>query len=116
VALTVPETDVARVRRWVAEQNNRIGEHIDEMRVEMHVDPRAITILECRPPWREDFGPEWTRQEIARLRYTKSTGTWTLYWPDRHSKFHRYEDLEPTPAIDRLLAEIDTDPTCIFWG
>ncbi len=74
------------------------------------------TILECRPPWREDFGPEWTRQEIARLRYTNSTGTWTLYWPDRHSKFHRYEDLDPTPTIDRLLAEIDTDPICIFWG
>lgn len=86
------------------------------MRVEMDVDGRAITILECRPPWREDFGPEWTRQEIARMRYTKSTGVWTLCWPDRHSKFHRYEDLDPTPTIDRLLAEIDADPRCIFWG
>ena len=114
--VSLPETDLARVRRWVAEQNERIGEHIDEMRVEMDVDARAITIFECRPPWREDFGPEWTRQEIARLRYTKSTGVWTLYWPDRHSRFHRYEDLDPTPTIDRLLAEIDADPTCIFWG
>lgn len=39
----------------------------------------------------------------GRLRYTKSTGVWTLYWPDRHSKFHRYEDLDPTSTIDRLL-------------
>ena len=31
-------------------------------------------------------------------------------------KFHRYEDLDPTPTIDRLLAEIDADPICIFWG
>ena len=82
--MSLPETDVARVRRWGGEQNERIGEHIDEMRVEMDVEARAITILECRPPWREDFGPEWTRQEIARMRYTKSTGVWTLYWPDRH--------------------------------
>lgn len=69
-------------------------------------------------PRPEDFGPEWTRQEIARLRYTKSTGVWpwTLYWPDRNSRFHRYEDLEPTPTIDRLLAEVDADPICIFWG
>lgn len=89
--MTLPETDVARVRRWVADQNERIGDHIDEMRVEMDVDPRAITILDCRPPWREDFGPDWTRQEIARLRYTKSTVLWTLYWPDRQSRFHRYD-------------------------
>ena len=114
--MSLPETDVARVRRWVDARNVEIGEHIDEMRVEMDVDARAITILECRPPWREDFGPEWTRQEIARMRYTKSTGVWTLYWPDRNSKFHRYEDVDPTPTIDRLLAEIDADPICIFWG
>ncbi|MCB0977656.1 MAG: hypothetical protein KDB02_09375 [Acidimicrobiales bacterium] len=41
----LPETDVARASRWVAEQNERIGEHIDEMRVEMDVDARAVTIL-----------------------------------------------------------------------
>jgi hypothetical protein len=83
--MPLPETDLARVRRWVTAQNKRIGGHIHEMRVEMDVDAGAITILECRPPWREDFGPEWTRQEIARLRYTKSTRIWTLYWPDRNS-------------------------------
>ena len=26
--MSVPDTDIARVRRWVAEQNERIGEHI----------------------------------------------------------------------------------------
>lgn len=113
--MPLPETDVARVRRWVADQNERIGEHINEMRVEMDV-ARAITIFEWRPPWREDFDSEWTRQEIPRLRYTSSTGVWALYWPDSNSKFHRYEDLDPTPKVERLLAEIDADPTCIFWG
>ncbi len=46
--MSLPETDVARVRRWVAEENERIGEHVDEMRVEMDVKARAITILEDR--------------------------------------------------------------------
>ena len=44
-------------------ENEEIGEHINEIRVEMDVDPRSVTIFECRPPWHEDFGPEWTRQE-----------------------------------------------------
>jgi hypothetical protein len=112
----LPETDIARVRRWVNVRNDEIGVHIDEMRVEIDIDARAITILECRPPWRDDFGPEWIRQEVARLRYTKSTGTWGLYWPDRHSRFHAYDGLKPTPSVQRLLDEIDADPTCIFWG
>ena len=55
----------------------------------------------------------WRR---ARLRYTKSTGTWALYRPDRQSNVHRYQDLDPAPMVDRLLAEIDADPICIFWG
>lgn len=114
--MTLPETDVTRVRRWVAERNEQLGEYIGEMRLEMDVDARAITIFECRVPWREDLGPGWTRQETARMRFTKLTGVWTLYWPDRNGRFHRYEGLDPTPTIDSLLDEIDVDPTCIFWG
>jgi hypothetical protein len=51
------------------------SKNISEMRVEMDVDGRAITILDCRPPWREDLGSEWTRLEVSRLRDTKKTGT-----------------------------------------
>ncbi len=57
--MALPETDVARVRRWVDARNERLPERaVGQIRYEMDVDPRAITILECRPPWREDFGPE----------------------------------------------------------
>lgn len=50
------------------------------------------------------------------MRYTKSTGRWVLHWPGDHSKFHRYEDLDPAPTIGRLLADIGADPIHIFWG
>jgi len=39
-----------------------------------------------------------------------------VYRPDRNSKFHRYEGLRPTPNLQRLLDEVDSDPTCILWG
>jgi hypothetical protein len=39
-----------------------------------------------------------------------------LYWRDRNLRFHRYEQLPPSPHIDDLLQEIDRDPTAIFWG
>ncbi len=115
--MALPETDLARVRRWVDAQNEAMpSEAADQVRIEMDVDPRAITILECRPPWDEPANPEWIRHEIARLRYTESRSEWALYWRDRHSRFHLYDRIEPTPNVESLLTEIDADPTCVFWG
>jgi hypothetical protein len=72
-------------------------------------------IVECRPPWREGTGPEWTRSPIARLRYTQATRTWSLYRRDRNLRFHLYNQLPPSPRVDDLLHEIDRDPTANFW-
>jgi len=72
--------------------------------------------VECRPPWRADFGPEWTRFPIARLRYTKATRLWSLYWRDRNLKFHGYDRVPASVSVENLLAEVDRDPPAIFWG
>lgn len=110
----LPELDVARVRRWCDE---RVPAHVrDQVRIECDVAPRHLTILECRPPWGQDIGTEWTSCPIARLRYTKATGTWSLFWRDSSSKFHEYDGAAPSPRVDDLLAEIERDPTAIFWG
>jgi hypothetical protein len=110
----LPELDVARVRRWCQQ---RVPEHVrSQVTVEYDVTPRDLTIVECRPPWRADMGKEWTRFPIARLRYTKATGQWSLYWRDRHLRFHLYDRITPSAQIDDLLREIDRDPTAIFWG
>ena len=79
-----------RIERWVAAENERIGEHIDQMRVEMSVTRNAVTILESRPPWDPAHGKEWSQQEVARLRFERTRG-WTLYWADRNSDFHVYD-------------------------
>ncbi|MGW5360140.1 DUF3024 domain-containing protein [Actinopolymorpha pittospori] len=110
----LPETDVARVQRWC---RDRVPAQVrDQVRVELDVAERHLTIVECRPPWREDMGAEWTRFPIARLRYTKSTRLWSLYWRDRHQRFHEYDQVPATQSVQDLLAEVDRDPTAIFWG
>ena len=60
--------------------------------------------------------PDWTRRPVARLRYTKVRDEWSLYWFDRNSKAHLYDFVEPSRSVRHLLAEIDRDPTFIFWG
>ncbi|WP_230207829.1 DUF3024 domain-containing protein [Microlunatus sp. Gsoil 973] len=109
----MPETDVARVRRWCVQ---RVPEQaLDQVRVECEVTPRHLTIVERRAPWRADYGREWTRFPIARLRYTKTTRTWSLFWRDRNLRFHRYDPLISSDRVNELLDEIDHDPTGIFW-
>lgn len=110
----LPELDIARVRRWCQQ---RVPEHVrSQVKVECDVTPRHLTIVECRPPWRQDMSAEWTRFPIARLRYTKATRQWSLYWRDRHLRFHLYDRITPSARIDDLLREIGCDPTAIFWG
>jgi Protein of unknown function (DUF3024) len=35
---------------------------------------------------------------------------------DRNLRFHAYDLISPTPNVEALLAHVDEDPTCIFWG
>ncbi|WP_410789264.1 DUF3024 domain-containing protein [Kribbella sp. C-35] len=86
------------------------------MRIECEHAPRHLTIVERRPPWREDLGPDWTSSAIARLRYNATDKSWTLYWADQHQRFHTYDRLPPSQGIEDLLTEIERDPTNIFWG
>jgi hypothetical protein len=110
----LPELDIARVRRWCEQRIP--AQARDQVRVECDIGPQHVTIVECRPPSRQGIGPEWTRLPIARLRYTHATRTWSLYWRDRNLRFHRYDQLPPSPHVDDLLHEIGRDPTAIFWG
>ena len=114
IAALLPELDVARARRYCEQKVPAHARH--QVRVEVEVEPRALTIVERRAPWREDLGPEWSRSPIARLRYVQRTGVWTLHWRDRNARWHRYDRVGPSARIDVLLDELDRDPTRIFWG
>lgn len=103
-----------RVRRFCETQVPL--EMRDQVRVELRVRGRTVTLVEHWPPWSPALGPEWTDTPQARMRYDEQTTGWTLYWFDRNSRAHVYDLLEPGQPIERLLAEYDDDPTCIFKG
>jgi hypothetical protein len=109
----LPELDIARVRRWCGQ---RVPEHArDQVRTECDAGPRHLTIVECRPPWREGTGPEWngspspgsaTCRQPGHGRCTGATGI-SASTSTTSSRHHR---------IDDLLHEIGRDPTAILWG
>jgi len=111
--IALPEFDLARVRRWCAA---RVPEHArHQVRVECEVASRHLTIVERRAPWRQDRGSEWTSFPIARLHDKAADKTWALHWRDRNLQIHVYDLLAASARTDDLLAEIDRDPTGIFW-
>src|SRR4051812_38619640 len=103
--MPLPDLDIARVERWCAA---RVPDHArHQVRVECQIAPRHLTIVERRIPWRADLGPEWTSFPIARLRYSATDQTWTLYWRDRNLRFHIYNQLAPSNQVEDLLTELD---------
>jgi Protein of unknown function (DUF3024) len=95
----------------------RVPDHLrDQVRIECTRRGRSITIVERRPPWKPEYGPEWTTLRVAQLRFDDKTRTWTLHWRDSSDRWHPYDRVRPTPTVDPLLAEIEADPTAIFWG
>ena len=76
----IPDLDLARVQRWIDARNAEIPERArDQIRYEIDVADRTITVLECRPPRRPGGSTEWTRFPICRFRYTKVRKQWSLY-------------------------------------
>lgn len=113
----IPDLDLARVRRWVDECNDDIPPHVrGELRYEIEMSDRAITVLECRPPWDDELGAGWTRLPVCRFRYTKAHKQWSLYWRDQHQKFHLHKMAEPTPHLTELIDFVRDDESGIFWG
>jgi hypothetical protein len=108
----VPELDLRKIRVFCEERTP--SEFRDQMRVEVGVRGKSVTIFECRPPW-PDRDAEWTRMPIGQLRFDPDAALWTLFWADRNDRWHLYDLIRPA-RIERLLREIEDDPTCIFWG
>jgi hypothetical protein len=83
-------TRASRYRRILARSSSGI--------FEVDVQGTAVTIVECRAPWRADLGPEWTRVPIARRRYSPADAARTLFWRDRND----LREAHPSPTR-RLL-------------
>jgi hypothetical protein len=110
----IPQTDLAVIGRFC--EANSPAEHAHELRVEYGLRGNSVTLYECRPPWDPNLGPDWSRQPVAQLRYEPSDRHWRLDYADRNSRWHYYDVTEPTTNLNELIAEIDDDPTGIFWG
>jgi Protein of unknown function (DUF3024) len=114
MALDLPETDLARVRRWCQQRIPERAQH--QVRLEHHIRGHDVILVERRVPWDAPdtpFGPHWTTRPLARLHH--STVGWQLYWPDRNSRWHLVDDVPTATSVALLLEAVD-DPRRAFHG
>ena len=97
-----------RVRRWC---DDRIPEAARE-RVRLILEDGAI--VELRAPMIREAHDRWLRREVARLRWSGASETWSLEWHDG-MRWRRYSKLLPARDVEPLLREIARDSCGLFW-
>ncbi len=72
-----------------------------------------MTLFETRPAFKAPS--VWTELPIAQFRFNLDEKLWRLYHPNRKKGWRQYDRIKPS-NLDDLLAELEGDPTRIFWG
>jgi len=115
--VALPELIAAQAdRALTAYCEERVPAHArSQIRLEHRRQGDTVTLVVCRPG-RDDAAAEWTVTPIARFKYDRTAGTWTLWCADRNDRWHLYEYATPTKRLDPLLEAVERDQTGIFWG
>lgn len=85
-----------------------------KLRTGFRIDGSAVILFEERLAFRPPH--DWQEMVVARFTYVATRREWQLYCQHRDLRWHRYQALPAASSFAKLLAEVDADPTGIFWG
>ena len=83
--------------------------------VSLHYDVRGnrVTLTESRPLF---IDPAiWNEFKISQFEYSPESCNWTLYWYDRKNRRQPYPTGRNKDTLEKLIHEVESDPTGIFW-
>jgi hypothetical protein len=89
-------------------------EHADQLRLVYEIHGESVVIAEERPDWQNPA--ERMRTPVAKLRFVRASGLWTLYWVRADLKWHAYRPAPPTADLAALVEIVDRDEYCAFFG
>jgi hypothetical protein len=85
-----------------------------KLRVGFRIEGSAVVLFEERPAFRPPH--DWQEMVVAKFTYVATQREWRLYCQHRDLLWHKYPALPAASSFAKLLAEVDADPTGIFWG
>lgn len=114
--MAIPELEFKRAEKLLSRFcQERIPPHARHQ-VQLHFKKRGntITLYERRPFFLEP--DRYSDMSIAKFAYDPKDNDWSLKYPDRNSRWHLYTECESARNLEVLIAEVDADPACVFWG
>jgi len=110
--MALPETEQQRVSTLLGqlcEQRTISG----QVMLQYETRGSRVTLTESRPLF---IDPAiWNEVKIAQFEYSLESLTWTLYWYDRKNSRQPYPTGRNRDTLEKLIREVDSDPTGIFW-
>lgn len=114
-ALLTPSERDHVIRVLDAYCERRVPLHVrDKVALQFRIQRQDVVLFEKRP--RFNRPGEWVESGVAKFRFNRKAGEWSLLYRDRNAKWHYFDPCPPSPEFEALLAEVDRDVTGIFWG
>ena len=110
--MPLPETEQQHVDRLLGQLCAR-RTVTNQVKLQYVTKGNRVVLTESRPLF---IDPAiWNEINIALFEYSPATCNWTLYWYDRKNRRQPYPTGRNKNAIEKLICEVDSDPTGIFW-
>jgi len=83
------------------------------VRVEFTIKGNRVTLIETRPLF---IDPAIMNSVyVAQFEFSPKLHNWTLHWYDRKNKRQPYPTGRNRDDFEKLIAEVNADPTGVFW-
>jgi hypothetical protein len=110
--MALPEIEQERVDRLLGQlcEQRAVPDQVT-----LHYDSRGgrVTLTESRPLFIDPA--VWNEIKIAQFEYSPESRNWTLYWYDRKNRRQPYPTGRNRDTLEKLIREVNSDPTGIFW-
>jgi len=114
--MTFSKLELARIEKLVGGFcERRVPPEVrDKVRLEYSIKRHDVEICEVRPAWRDPNRE--TRTPLAKLRFVRTAGEWRLFWMRKDLRWHSYQPFPSSRDLEEILAKIDRDEWCCFFG
>lgn len=110
--MALPVTEQQRVDTLLGQLCER-RTFADQVKLHHEARGNRVTLTESRPFF---IDPAiWNEIKIAQFEYSPESLNWTLYWYDRKNRRQPYPAGRNKDTLEKLILEVDSDPTGIFW-
>lgn len=114
--MSLSEFEIKRIDKLLnAYCDNKIPAHLrDQIRIEYRIRGNEVSLFESRSHLQGSG--EWISTKVACFKKDVQSQTWHLFWADRNSQWQPYAPLPCHRDIEKLLQEVENNPTGAFWG